>query len=113
PAGGCAVQGRGLQGARAGVSANRAELRAAPNERLLPMCAKTELEPERSVGVGIPAHAKWQVHVLAHVELRDDRSEAVTDADGNAAVALVGRERTRRHTRRGGSIGRHGESTAP
>src|SRR5204862_6425221 len=66
-----------------------------------------------SVGVGIPAHAKWQVHVLAHVELRDDRSEAVTDADGNAAVALVERERTGRQIRRGVAIELHGQRTAP
>jgi hypothetical protein len=77
------------------------------------MWAKTELDPERRVGVGIPAHTKWQIHVLAHVELRYGRSEAVTDDDGNAAVALLERERAGRQIRRGVAIELHAQRTAP
>src|SRR5262245_33420666 len=65
----------------------------APRERAL---VDADFQPDRQIGIGVPANLERHVHVLAEVQLRRHVAEAMADGQRDRAVCAVEGERVGR-----------------
>src|SRR4051794_19605818 len=58
-------------------------------EREMLSSADSNLETQRHIGIGVPAHGEWQVHVFARVQLRSHMgAESMANAEGERTISL-------------------------